>query len=877
MSEPAGRLHVDIGAEVSTAERNVARFTAALKAAAQSAQNSVAVLDRSTAAHNKSTASTTQNQRATLALASAEARLQVAQGNRTQGAATLSNAIARATDRTTQLVNAERQLLQIQNQTNNSAAVLPRTLAGLSHEALRTAQTFLGFSTALGGLSVVLGKAKEGFELRAALDETRRNAGALFENVQRGNQVFKEAIAFGRQFGFTQREAANAVQGLAIVMKNSTSSTQKQLEVTARLLTLNREEDFGGAARAISELQAGQVTSIVQRFNLSRNAANALKKEIAGGKDAFLALDAVLTKMGVTADILAQRTQGAAGAQRTFAQATEDLNLALGRLAEGPGKKILEVLTFIANNTATYLNAAEGQRQIAVRTVEVSRSYEEYGQKLAFVNEQLAKLGGHQAPLTTFQFNYAKGLMQTGTAAEDAYMKAEKMGTVLTRAAQVQGRFWETADIGAASAQTLREKMIQLAATSDSNRAIIEGLSAGFLNGTVSATQLQTAVGQLTAREEALANVSNIQKQVQEGVNQVRQVGLDVISKEATETLTAEAASQKLAAAKNQIYEAAMAAARGMGTTEHAAARLAAQFPGATTEAYGLITALRELDLVTATGAAAAIGGRGSGAAATAKAYVTDATNAQKAYQYSVATTAGKLALKRAELNKTVKGSAEYYNVLSDIRQLENQLAAERERNAKHGATTQQKQLDLTERTTDALRKQQQAVVSAELGVIDDERKRMEEARRVRQAQKVLSNPNASAEQRAAAALVLREVPLLQRQRALEIEEKQSTANASLVNGRVYQSIPGSGNQTAPVNAGVPSSAASAAIAPPPMAVPASAASGIGPVTVNLGIGVYLNSRQIAAELQVQHNDGVIVHMTDALKSALSGGISEGR
>lgn len=105
---------------------------------------------------------------------------------------------------------------------------------------------------------------------------------------------------------------------------------------------LNPEETFAGAARALSELRSGDITSLSERFNIARSEANKLKAEIQGGADVVQVMDRFLTKAGVSTAALDARASGAAGKMREMAVETEKFQLALAGGAGGPGLALLE-------------------------------------------------------------------------------------------------------------------------------------------------------------------------------------------------------------------------------------------------------------------------------------------------------------------------------------------------------------------------------------------------------------------------------------------------------------------------------------------------------------------------------------------------------
>lgn len=108
-------------------------------------------------------------------------------------------------------------------------------------------------------------------------------------------QIRKEAERFG-QSGITAQKSLIA---LVPNLKGGTEELQKMTGLALRLASTNQEQGLGGAVRAINEaLSSGELTSLVDRFNLSRAAIRQALKETGG--DFSEALDLVLSKMGAT-------------------------------------------------------------------------------------------------------------------------------------------------------------------------------------------------------------------------------------------------------------------------------------------------------------------------------------------------------------------------------------------------------------------------------------------------------------------------------------------------------------------------------------------------------------------------------------------------
>src|SRR6185295_4299536 len=344
MGDTAATLEVDILAGRETVTAALARLEQQLDRSDATAQRVATALEAKLA-RGQATA-----RDGALSHAQALARLQAASGDLTSAERTLSTAIAQSAQGAIGTIRAETQLATVRRQLVDATRTSATSTQSFGSQLLSLAGPLGVATTGIGALIAVGGKVKDGFNLAATLDEQRRTVQTLVGDVAKGSTIFDQAAAFGRKYGFTQREMGTAAAAAAPLIRSSTTATEKQLEVLGQLASLNTEEGFKGAVFSTKELASGDITSIVERFNLSRDAANAMKAAIASGADVFQVLDAQLTRMGVTTDVLANRTLGAAGATRTYAQAQEDLSLALGRLAEGPG---VAAIGFLAQFTNT--------------------------------------------------------------------------------------------------------------------------------------------------------------------------------------------------------------------------------------------------------------------------------------------------------------------------------------------------------------------------------------------------------------------------------------------------------------------------------------------------------------------------------------------
>jgi hypothetical protein len=117
---------------------------------------------------------------------------------------------------------------------------------------------------------------KEAFQFKAQLDQTTASITVQLAGVRNSATVFAGAARFANEYKLTQQETTEAIRASLPVIRSSNASTEEILGTLARLRVLNPEQDFAGAALALAELKAGQINSIVDRFNIARSSANAI-------------------------------------------------------------------------------------------------------------------------------------------------------------------------------------------------------------------------------------------------------------------------------------------------------------------------------------------------------------------------------------------------------------------------------------------------------------------------------------------------------------------------------------------------------------------------------------------------------------------------
>lgn len=102
-----------------------------------------------------------------------------------------------------------------------------------------------------------------------------------FKQFTGGSQTAAVALQGLRRYAditpFNTKEVIASGQAFALVSAGNIKFLQRQVELAGQLAATNPAQGLEGATRAIRELQAGQVESIAERFNVPRSTIQALK------------------------------------------------------------------------------------------------------------------------------------------------------------------------------------------------------------------------------------------------------------------------------------------------------------------------------------------------------------------------------------------------------------------------------------------------------------------------------------------------------------------------------------------------------------------------------------------------------------------------
>lgn len=213
---------------------------------------------------------------------------------------------------------------------------------GLGAQVAMLANPFVIATAAIGAGVTVLKSFGDALDLTGKLQQESTAFGGIIGNFQEGNAILAEGTAIGKQYGFTQGEITDAFKNLAPIIRQSTSSTQEQTEALARMSVLDPANPVNALTHAIEGIKKGRFTELAGEMGLTKPAAAQLAKSVADGKDAFVALNDALDKQGISLDVARTRMEGLTGATNRQKQAAEDLALAQGKFAAGPGLALME-------------------------------------------------------------------------------------------------------------------------------------------------------------------------------------------------------------------------------------------------------------------------------------------------------------------------------------------------------------------------------------------------------------------------------------------------------------------------------------------------------------------------------------------------------
>jgi membrane protein involved in colicin uptake len=275
----------------------------------------------------------------------------------------------------------------------------------------------------------------------------------------------------------------------------------------ARLLALvNPFEGFEGAGFALGELFAGDITSIVERFNLSRTAVRDLLNESSSAEEIIAGLTALLADQGITAEVLAARTGTVAQTYQTLGTLANNTFVQIGQSAAAafePVANLLNVMLGLNEILATETN---------VSAATAARTYEQYSAAIdeaaAATDDAGKRIELQNMKLNEAQFTYMQALVMTGVTMESAIDQAQLYGRTWVELTEGAG-YYEEQSGALAEAQALLAEATRNAAIQNREQAAAQADAVGTIDTSTLATNaLKGALDDATKAMFAAANAN---------------------------------------------------------------------------------------------------------------------------------------------------------------------------------------------------------------------------------------------------------------------------------------------------------------------------------------------------------------------------------
>ena len=358
---------------------------------------------------------------------------------------------------------------------------LPRSLERFGTEAIDQFKGgLIGIigpaAIATAGIAALTGTVesfKRAFTFKAELDAQTLAIRTNLEGVRDSGSVFAQAAQFADKYRLSQKETADILSSSTDILRVSTSSVGDLESALLRLQSRDVSKPISEAARALRELNSGDVTSIKELFNVPAREALQMKNEIAAGGDAVVVLNAYLERAGVGMGVLENRAKGAAGALNEQRIAQENLTLAQAKIASSAGGIFfVQGLTRQYQGLANLLNGdALAGLQASGRELQVSAAATvAYAIAIAQGKSEVDALAAAQAAATTQtnSFTAGQGSASGGTFELTNAVKVSADALSKDAIAKIDGTI-KTAGLAAQQAQL----------DADSRRAAIGMLGAG--------------------------------------------------------------------------------------------------------------------------------------------------------------------------------------------------------------------------------------------------------------------------------------------------------------------------------------------------------------------------------------------------------------
>ena len=314
-----------------------------------------------------------------------------------------------------------------------------------------------------------------------SLEKTQATLRAVAGSQATYNEALRIAQANQALFGGSLERNLAPMQQFLFIANRSGASLDELNRVAQLLATVNPAEGIEGAGFALSEAFSGDLTSIVERFNLPRAALRDLLNEAENADQVLAGVTDLLAQQGVNADTLSASLTENARVYNEFSAAASQAFTDIGAAASTAAAPVASFLTDVLKATSAQIqNTTEaGGVNAAALDPLIQASYES---------------------LTGAVRAYADAQIAAGQSTGAAVAAAMQYGATLDTINVAMRGSVDAQDASAASATALGERMAALASSSEGQAATISALATAYSDGKLSLDEL---VGSITAMETA--------------------------------------------------------------------------------------------------------------------------------------------------------------------------------------------------------------------------------------------------------------------------------------------------------------------------------------------------------------------------------------
>jgi len=357
-----------------------------------------------------------------------------------------------------------------------------------------------------------------------ALTTVQATLRAVAGSQEAYDRILQEATKNQLLFGGSLEQSLGTMQQFAFIA-NRTGADLGQLNDVAQLLSVvNPFEGFEGAGFALSELFAGDITSIVERFNLPRQAIRDLLNESSSAEEIIAGLTALLAEQGITAETLAARTDTVAQTYQTLGTLASNTFVQIGQSAAAafePVALLLSKMMGLNEILATETNVA---------AVTAAQTYDQYSAAIdkaaAATDDAGERIELQNRKLNEAQFTYMQALVMTGVTMESAIDQAQLYGRTWVELTEGAG-YYEEQSGALAEAQALLAEATRNAAMQNREQAAAQADAIGIIDTSTLATKaLDDALGEATKAMFAAANANlSLDEQAQQAAIALLEAG----------------------------------------------------------------------------------------------------------------------------------------------------------------------------------------------------------------------------------------------------------------------------------------------------------------------------------------------------------------